>query len=287
MSREDRVYLKPTAPRSIGGVLDDSIRLYRAGIAKVWPLALGAQLLVAVPTLYSSLNARNAVPTGQALLSMYGSPSFWLPYLVCAIATIGFYNAITLQLAAAYRGESASGSQALAAGYRLLPRVLQMYLVLIVVGIAFGIVVAIAMQAPALIRLVLGIAAIPLLIYLLGRVYLAHVALIVDDLGVFKSIQSSWTLTRGHWWRGATIYTVVLLIALVFYLIIMFVVGLITVGFGPASALGIGLTQLVSVLGTSIVLPLVSASLIAIFLDFKLRSEGTDLADRVNALATH
>jgi len=40
----------------------------------------------------------------------------------------------------------------------------------------------------------------------------------------------------------------------------------------------------VSLLGTTILLPLISATLVAIYYDFKLRIEGADLAGRVNAL---
>jgi hypothetical protein len=204
---------------------------------------------------------------------------------VCAIATIGLYNAVTLQLAGAYQGRNTPGSESLAAGYRLLPRVILLYLVFVVCAVAVGIVFAVTLQSTALIRGILSIAAFPIGIFLLGRVYLAHAALIVDDLRVFKAIETSWVLTRGHWWRGATIYTVILLVALVFYFIIVFAAGLITVGLGPTSVTGLALTQLVSVLGTSMVLPLVSGALIAIYFDFKLRIEGADLADRVNALA--
>ena len=33
------MYVKPTTPRSIGGILDDAIKLYRDAFAKSWPLA--------------------------------------------------------------------------------------------------------------------------------------------------------------------------------------------------------------------------------------------------------
>lgn len=281
------MYQKPTAPRNIGGVLDDCVRMYRAGFGKTWPLALGAQLLVAVPTFFFRLRLiGNVAPSPQAVLAMYRSPAFWLTYSVCAIAAVGFYNAVTLQFSSLVQGVPCSAGESLARGYRLLPRVLVLFLTFVgctfIIGLALGIAAAAARPAAVILAIVLG----PVVIYLLGRVYLTNVALLAEDLGVFKSIETSWELTRGHWWRGATIYSVILLMAIVFYFVIGFAAGLITVAFGAASIAGAGLTEVVSVLGTTILLPLVSAALVAIYYDFKLRIEGADLASRVNALAS-
>jgi hypothetical protein len=289
------VFLKPSAPRSIGGVLDDSIRLFRAGFAKSGPLALAAQLLVAIPTLYFRLKLLGTVGVRnpQAMLAMYMSANFWLPYLVCTIAAIGFYNALTLQLASEFQGTPASLLDSTRRGYRLLGRVLLMFLLFLLlwamvggsIGLVFALTGPIAPASRIGIFAIAGVIAAPIVIYLLGRLYLTNVALLVDDLRVFESVKASWNLTRGHWWRGATIYGVILLIAIVFYFIIAFAVGLITYSFGPASVVGAGLTELVSLLGTTILLPLVSAALLAIYHDFKLRTEGADLAGKVNALA--
>jgi hypothetical protein len=293
--RESHVFLKPTAPRSIGGVLDDSIRLFRSGLARSWPLALAAQLLVAIPTLYFRLKLLGTVGVRnpQAMLAMYMSASFWLPYLVCTIAAIGFYNAVTLQLASEFQGTPTSALDSMRRGYRLLGRVLLMFLLFFLLWgmVAGAIALVFAFTGPIApgsrmgIAGIVGVIAAPIVIYLLGRLYLTNTALLVDDLRVLESLKASWNLTRGHWWRGATIYSVILLIAIVFYFIIGFAVGLITYSFGPTSVAGAGLTELVSLLGTTLLLPLISAALLAIYHDFKLRTEGADLAGKVNALS--
>ena len=280
------MYVKPSAPRNIGGVLDDSIRLYREGFAKAWILALCAQLLVAVPMLFVRLRlAGSGTPNPQAVLALYASPAFWLPYIVGAIASIGFFNAIVLQFAGLFESEVLPAGQALARGFRLVPRVILLFLAFAFFGVIIALVSLVVFKAPFAVGAVLGVAALTAVLYLLGRVYLANVALVVEDFGVFKSLETSWTLTRGHWWRGATIYSVIVLIAVVFYFVIGFVTGLITVALGPTSAASTILTELVSVLGTSVVVPLIPASLLCIYDDFKLRTEGADLASRVNALA--
>ena len=280
------MFVKPTAPRSIGGVLDDSIRLYRQGFAKTWMLALGAQVLVGVPMLLARLKiAGTGMSNPQALLAIYLSPGIWLPYLAGAIASIGFYNAIVLQLSRLFQGEVLPVGRSLTSGYRLLPRVILLFLAFALCWTIIGVLFAIGFNAAIAVRVVLSIVALPLALYLLGRVYLAHVALIADDLGVFKAVETSWTLTRGHWWRGLTIYSVIAVIAIVFYLLIGFVAGLIAAALGPNSLAGVGLTELVSVLGAAVVFPLITASVLTIYYDFQLRSEGADLASRVNALA--
>ncbi len=43
------MYTIPTEPRSIGGVLDDGLRLWRAAFSRAWLIALMGQLLLAVP----------------------------------------------------------------------------------------------------------------------------------------------------------------------------------------------------------------------------------------------
>ena len=281
------MFTKPTAPRSIGGVLDDSIRLYREGFAKSWILALGAQLLVALPMLYIRLKlVETGTANPQALLAIYQSPAFWLPYLAGAIASIGFYNAIVLQLTGVFQGEVMPTGQYVARGFRLLPCVLLLALVMVLVAAIFGMIFVLpGIYASVAVRAVLAVAAGVLGIYLFGRIYLANLALVADGSGVFDSLRISWSLTRGHWWRGATIYTVIVLIALVFYFILGFVAGLIAVALGPTGAAAAGLTQLVSVLGTSVLAPLIPAALLCIYFDFKMRNEGADLAGRVNALA--
>jgi hypothetical protein len=170
-------------------------------------------------------------------------------------------------------------------GYRLLGRVLLMFLLFVVFwGIVGGVIFASRAQFTPLLRLAAAVLLAAVVVYVMGRLFLTNVALLADDLGVFAAVTASWKLTNGNWWRGATIYGVMLLIAIVFYFIIGFAAGLITYSFGPASVAGAGLTELVSLLGSAILLPLVSATLVAIYYDFKLRIEGADLAGRVNAL---
>jgi hypothetical protein len=300
--REDSVYIKPTAPRSIGGIVDDGIKLYGSAFAKSWPLSLLAQVLLAGPALIlrfqmSGLQISATNPQAiQAMQAIFKSPSVWLSYIVMVIVFIGFYNALLILLDGVAETKAVSFGRSLAAGFRLMPRTILLFVVLglalavavIVVGIVGGILVAVFSRAlgsvvsPIAIGVIFG----GLSIYVWGRLFLSNIALVVEDTGVFKSLGTSWSLIKNHWWRTATIYTVALIIVIVFYFMIAFVnaalVGVTVQGVFGTRAI---LAQLVSMAGGTVLMSLVPAVLLTMYYDLKLRKEGTDLAGRVDALA--
>jgi antibiotic biosynthesis monooxygenase (ABM) superfamily enzyme len=122
-------------------------------------------------------------------------------------------------------------------------------------------------------------------IYVWGRAFLANVALVVEDAAVFRSLGISWSLIKGHWWRTATVYSVALLIVMVFYVVIIMADGIVGVALRGSLAAATILSQLVFILGGSFLMSFVPAVLLSTYYDLKLRKEGSDLADRVNALA--
>ena len=44
---DKKMYVQPAAPRPIGGVIDDAIKLYRASFRTCWPIALIASVVSA------------------------------------------------------------------------------------------------------------------------------------------------------------------------------------------------------------------------------------------------
>jgi hypothetical protein len=298
------VYIKPTAPRSIGGIVDDGIKLYGSAFAKSWPLALLAQVMLAGPALIlryqlSGLQLAATNPQAmQAMFAIFKSPSVWLSYIVMMIVIVGSYNALIVLLDGVAETKAESFGRSLAAGVRLLPRTILLFVVLglalavggFVVGIVGGVLVALLSRALGSFGpVVIGISWVVFacfMIYVWGRLFLSNIALVVEDAGVFKSLSISWALIKNHWWRTATIYTLALIIVMVFYFVIGFVnaalVGVtIQRPFGTATIL----SQLISMAGGTVLMSLVPAVLLAMYHDLKLRKEGTDLAGRVDALA--
>ena len=298
------MYTKPAAPRSIGGVLDDAIKLYRDAFAKSWPLALIGQLIVAAPLLVIRLQFA-AVPgfdgnpmtmatnpaAAAGYMALYKSPAVLLSYLAVLVFTFCLYNALVVQIDGFATAKPRSVGESISAGVRLLPRSLLLYVVMVAgllisvlcVGVVAGILGA--MHMPVIVQGTLIAAYAAALIYVLGRAFLAYVALIVERTEVFKSFAISWALIKNHWWRTATVYTVAIVIVFVFYVLVGALNALMFAMMHSTSGPSTLVSQLFSVAVGTVLVPFFPAVLLAIYYDLKLRREGADLADRVNALA--
>lgn len=298
------MYTKPAAPRSIGGVVDDAIKLYRDAFAKSWPLALIGQVLIAAPLLVIRLQLA-AVPgvggnpmamatnpaAAAAYMAIYKSPAIWLSYLAVLVVTFGLYNALIVQIDGFAAAKPRSVGESIAAAVRLLPCAVLLYVVL-VAGLALsmvcvGVVAAMlrTVHASAFLSALLVLAYVIALIYVLGRLFLAYVALIVERAPVFRSFGISWTLIKNHWWRTATVYTVAIVIVCVFYVLIGVLDALVFAMLHSTSGAATVVSQLFSIAVGTVFVPFFPAVLLAIYYDLKLRRDGADLADRVNALS--
>jgi hypothetical protein len=281
------VYTIPTEPRSIGGVLDDGLRLWRAAFSKAWLIALFGQLLMAIPLVIYWV--RFGAPLGArqtTVAMMMSSVGLSLAYLLFSIASIGFHNAVIVQTDAVARNAGASLAQSLSIGFRLLGRA---FLMGVLVGIAVAlpsvVLFFILAGAPTVVRLIVGAVAFVVFCYAVGKIVLGAVILIVEDKGALESLSRSWSLTTGNWWRVATILTVLVIVIVVLFLVIGIIAGMVAASMGSAGGVSGLLIQIISLLGNALVTPLYSAVLLAIYYDIKLRKEGADLAGRVNALA--
>lgn len=262
------MYVRPAAPRSIGGVLDDAVSLYRQAYAKVAPLTAAAALIAAVPGLFLGLRMMRAQTGGiPAMLAVFKSPSYWFTYLLILIFHTAVYGALLAALESYIERNELSVGDALATSVSLLPRLLGVALLL-----------AIAVMVGFMLLIIPGI-------YLSGIYQLALVAVIVERTGVADSFGVSKGLIKGHWWRSVTIVTVGLVIMFVFSLLAGVVNSVVAraVGFG-ATGLLLG-QSVMSLLINVFLMPLIPCFLLCMYHDLKLRHEGADLAARVDALA--
>jgi hypothetical protein len=295
------VYVKPTAPRSIGGILDDAVRLYRDSFAKAWPLALCAQLALAVPlliirtqlaavpraTVNPGDNPLAAAANPAAVMAVFKSPSVWLSYLAVVLVTIGFYNALLVLIDGFATAKTESFGRSLTAGFRLLPRTFLLFLAMFavaVIGTAIvGILVSI-IHVPIVVGILVAAYA-ALFLYAWGRAFLANIAVVVEDAGAFSSLGMSWALIKNHWWRTAAVYTIAIVIAMVFYVVISILSGVALVVLHSSIDSSMIVSQLVSIVGGTVLMSFVPAVLLVTYYDLQLRKGGADLASRVNALA--
>jgi hypothetical protein len=292
------VYTKPTEPRSIGGVLDDGLRLWRQSLTKTWPLALLAQLAVVIPFLILGYKLQGYVApvpgatrpmsaaSAQAMLNIFKSPATWLTYLAIVIVSALLYTGLVLRISAVARGEASSLGGALSSALRILPRLLLQFLLFFGAAIAVGVVVAVlGAAAGRALGFLFFVIALCVFLFLFGRVFFSSIVLMLEDAGPAESIGISWRLTRGHWWRCAGILLVLFIIGLVFSLVVGFIAAALGGVLGTTSLLGTGISQLISLVVNTALGSLYPAVLVAILYDLRLRKQGGDLMGRVDALA--
>src|SRR5262249_22444582 len=126
------MYSRPTAPKSIGGVLDDIFKLYTAALPVCWPIALVSAVLSVVPAIFLALKF-NGNPSPTAILSQLSSPTLWVSYVALVIVSLVFSVALIDRTLAIADGRESSFAQALGRGFSLIPRA---FLVSLLYGIA-------------------------------------------------------------------------------------------------------------------------------------------------------
>ncbi|HXL97037.1 MAG TPA: hypothetical protein VN925_01600 [Steroidobacteraceae bacterium] len=281
------MYVQPAAPRAIGGVIDDAIKLYRASFRTCWPIALIASVVSAATVLYvvSRFPAIATVRDPAQMWQLVQAPSVWGWYLILSVASLLLLGAIiACQNALAAGTGPMSVGQALAAAFaRLHWQLLAILLWALYIGSVAAIML---LPVPGAMK-VLGVMAwLVFGIYLWGRLQLWTVALFAEEVGTLRAMGVSWDLVKGHWWRAATILTVGIIIVLVITMVFGFVGGLVFIMFrlDPMSLI-IG-NQLIGAAERVFVTSMIPALLVAMYYDFKLRREGGDLAARTKSLQT-
>jgi hypothetical protein len=267
-------YELPAAPLSIGGVIDNAIRLYRDSLRRCWILALLYSALLGVFGVFWGLalaQSTQGVASGtkdpRLALAALVNPAMMWGFALSMLVSLVFYGALMKTVSAWAKGdESLSLGGALAVGLRRLPAA-------VLGAVIYGLAIVIGL----ILLIVPGV-------YFFGKLQLWLPAMYVDDAGPVQGLGVSWRLTSGRWWRGTIILTVALAIIYVFTLALSLVSGAVTalahLSLTDSTILG----QVFGVVANMIVLPMFVAILIVMYHDFKLRSEGGDLAARVGAL---
>jgi hypothetical protein len=267
----------PTAPRSIGGVLDDAIRLYRRALMPCFPIVLVAVLLLLVPSLLLSLRMQKLAAESPAeILALFTSPAIWLGYLGMMVFMCAVYGALFAQADAVAHGNRLTLGAAFGVGLKRAPTSIG-------VGLVFGVMIGLGM----VLLIIPGI-------WLWGIFQFAFVPAIIERAGVFESFGISRRLVKGNWWRS----NVIVFVAFVIMYVLIFMVSLISgvvagvcagvAGAGAVASSGITgaliFQQVISSILNLFMLSFIPCILLAVYYDLKLRREGGDLADRVGAL---
>ena len=303
-------YVPPSAPLSVGGVLDDWLRIFRSSFNRCWPLALiavaAAALLeyVAVPTVPSA-GTSSLLYFLHMLAAMSGPQTFFTQVLFWIVLGV-VYGALLAGQWAVIRGdESFSSGKALAVGVNRLPQMIfgaiLLALIMIAVAIPVGILAAIDfvkyhdgggfLLSPFMLYTVLGaLLVIAAFIYIGVRLQLWPAAIFVDNCGAAAALGRSWNLVRGHWWRVTAIGFVAGIVTWILQFAVqgsvMLIFGVFRMHVGNVADLvsRIRTAAIVAQLARLVTMPLLTAVWLAIYDDLKLRREGGDLAARAEMI---
>ncbi len=280
------MYATPSAPLTVGGIIEDAIRLHRHSFASSWVPALVLAFTVsAANTAVASRMPGLTLADPQRLLeaaSALVSPDMIGWYVLGTLAALVCYGALfSTQLAAARGEEPPSAAAAFAASCRRLPGIV-LAIVVSLLPILFGLA---AMVIPNVYAILLGLAVLLIAgVYVSGRLQLWMVVMFAEHANAFRALARSWQLMQGRWWRGSTILTVAVIIMVVLSSAAAAIAG------GAATACHAGatvrqiITQLVALPTYTIIGPLPSAVCISMYRDFKLRHAGGGLVERAEAL---
>jgi hypothetical protein len=257
-------YQRPSAPLAIGGVLDDGLKLYRAAVKPLFLVSLVTAVVLNLPTVGVAMMAPTGLPTdpdaAMALLPMS---------LVSSLVSMFFYAALILLIDRVARHSPASNGEALGVGLR---RGLPLFLGWLLYGLAVA--------GGTILLLVPGL-------FLAVSLSFLSYPLVLDGKGPLASLRESYGLVKGSWWRTAGLLTVAFMVALLPYLAVAFLVGLVT---GPLMTPGrmVGWSIVNAALLSlcyAFVLPILLCMYYAIWADLRLRRGGADLEQRLEAVS--
>jgi hypothetical protein len=249
------MYEKPGAPRPVGGVIDDAIKLYRESFRRCAPIGvLGAMVSTAFDLMVIELAHREGLPLTslESLVRVYQEPPIMALNFVQIVLLLALFGALIVTQNAVSNGEPGpSAMQALGVGFARLGRCV------------IAAVVSTVLIVAGCLLIVPGV-------YLSGILSLWPVAMYVDDSGAIQSLDASRKLIRGNWWHASTVLAVAILIALAFSMFAGFVAGVIQLVAG-ADAAGQTMVQLIGAAANVFLLPMLPAGMIALTNDLKLR----------------
>jgi len=257
------MYSLPTAPKTIGGVLDDIFKLYAAVLPVCWPIALTRGLLIVIPSVFLALQLGSDPTT---IMAGFTSPVFWICYVALIIISVVFSIAVLVRALDVAEGRDGSFAAAISRGFVLFPRTfLASFLYGLAVG--FGMVLLVV---PGL--------------YLLVSLCLSGVIIVAEDIPALDSLSRSRALIKGDWWRTAAVLSIALIVAYLLLICVGVVAGFIG-GFMGANLMVTTVVQnIVTALLNVVITPLYASTILGVYFDLKLRKEGGDLAHRVAAL---
>ncbi|HEX7416487.1 MAG TPA: hypothetical protein VF315_00415 [Steroidobacteraceae bacterium] len=251
-------------PYGIGEVLDAGFRLYQRSVIKCIPYAAAGVLAQQLPSAY--LLARGRLLHGHP----FADPLWLTLWIIGALTAVVMWSAMQLRQYAIATGQFTDAAGDLRVALARLPAT-------IVAAIATGLAIALG----CVLLIVPGV-------YFATSLALTGTAVVVEKLGPGASLSRSTQLVAGNWWRTTTIFTVALLVVIVFYVLGGLVGVLIAVPLAGSAdiVVVVAVTSVVTALIGAFVAPLIVALVLATYADLTIRRQGRDLAQRISAVGS-
>lgn len=260
------MFTRANEPQSIGGVLDNGFKLFTASIKQVAPVTYLGALAGAIGAWVLQVSMLGQIAEGGPL--DINVPLMVGTYIIMMIVGSIFMAAAIIRIRAGFTSETTSFGQAMLAGMKRAPAV-----------IGASLIYMLAFLVGSILLIVPGI-------YLSVMLAFAFYAAAADNKGPIESIKYSYGLVKGNWWRTAGLLTIMMFVAVVFYFAVGFVAGILAVSTEPTQELQ------PSILGDIVIIPVIASVITAmmyclayaVYHDLKLRSQGIDLAERIESL---
>ncbi len=256
------MYERPGEPQSIGGILDSGFKLFRASFGQVVGLAIVAGFVSQLPGVLVTLmvggeNAQDSLFTVMLI-----------SFLIVMLISMVFYAAIVSRMHGTHVSREVSLGESFSMGFSCM---LPLLGCMLLYGLAIGV--------GSILLLVPGI------ILSLSLMFGPYI-LIIERGGVLDSLKRSHTLVWGYWWRTSAIILIAGFIMMVAYVLVG-IVAAVAVVMEPESVLSPSymlVEALVTALLSGLITPLFYALTLSAYYDLRLRRQGEDLAERIDAV---
>lgn len=266
-------------PQSIAEVLDSAFRVFRATLLRCLPYGALAVVAGQLPNIYDIAAGRPLRRFGAA------DPVWWALYVIGALLALALWNATALRQYGMVTGaaELTPGAE-LGRGLRRAPAVAWL-LILSLVGMGVFLLPALALP-PAYRVWALIVLAIPAS-YVGVALSCSWTALLFAGTGVLRSMAYSFRLVSGNWWRLSTIYSVGIVMLLVFYVLSGVLAMAVVVPFAGAADLAVltAVSAVIVVALGAVGTPFYSALALVVFGDLRARREALELDRQVAGAA--
>lgn len=276
--RETTLY-PPPRPLTVGEVLDLSFRIYGRTFVKC--LVFGGFVVVSswLPNIYLLAHGQSAF---QGVVRPHLDPGYWITLVIGMVLALMFPVAIVYRQYNMITDRPVGGE--LARAMRMLGRIVLIYILLILLGTACGLLLIPAMFATGVWRYLLVALLLLPLAYVFLRLISAFTAMAVEDTGATASLGRSWQLAGGNVLRLLAIYTVAFFLLLVVYIVVGSLGAFLSIALGRGDvALIAAVVGVMTVAAGALVSPYFAALSLAVFGDLVVRKEGADLSQRISA----